>query len=146
MMDVTWIAKRLEAENANLDEQVKELLTSTSAVATPGCAGFSSAAYAIHLWGMREEINRGTDHPLIGASELMKVFAELAPEDEVALCAFENVDFHLTLFFRTQWEGYLGFALFRHRTEAEERERLDRFHTADTLPHQSAPQVLLASR
>lgn len=79
------------------------------------------------LWTVRWEINRDTDHPLLGAEELLKTLALRVPQRQVRQLSFVGNRSICTVFLDWTSGEFLGSILGRRRSEEEEQSRKDSF-------------------
>ncbi len=110
----------------NIDERVLAVIRDkhTREVGKSDAGG--TIAETLPIWKARAEINRGTDHPLIGADQLIATLQTRPQQTKVRQVNLLAPGHTCILFFNWLSNDFLGYILSRRRTPAEDRARSER--------------------
>ncbi len=130
----------LQSAINNIDERVVAVIRDkhTREVGKSDAGG--TIAETLPIWKARAEINLGTDHPLIGADQLIATLQTRPQQAKVKQVNLVAPGHTCILFFDWLSNEFFGYILTRRRTAAEERARSERL-AASGLPSQEQVRV-----
>ena len=123
-------------ETLHLHESVTGLLTHEDTREVSGTGGGGTAHQILGIWQTREQLNRNTDHPLIGATALMDVLKSMKQQRKVTQAGFTGKTYTGVFFFDKSSGNALGYVVVRTRTDQKKKERL---HHEASLVNTPAP-------